>query len=84
MNRFESSRASSVEEAIEMMNGKASDAIIKTNTTPFIVKAGGTDLMDLIKEGIVQPGRVIDLRRIPDMDRISYAPAEGLRAKTGR
>jgi xanthine dehydrogenase YagS FAD-binding subunit len=79
MNRFEYARASSVEEAIEMMNSKASDAIIKKNTTPFVVKAGGTDLMDLIKEGIVQPGRVIDLRKIPGLDKIAYREKEGLR-----
>lgn len=79
MNRFEYSRASSVEEAIDMMNSKASDAIIKKNTTPFVVKAGGTDLMDLIKEGIIEPGRVIDLRRIPGLDKITYQEKEGLK-----
>jgi xanthine dehydrogenase YagS FAD-binding subunit len=78
MNRFEYSKVSSVEEAIEMMNSTASDAIIKTNTTPFIVKGGGTDLFDLIKEGIIEPGRVIDLGKIPGLDKISYAREKGL------
>ena len=78
MNRFEYSKVSSVEEAIERMNSTASDAIIKKNTTPFIVKGGGTDLFDLIKEGIVEPGRVIDLRKIPGLDQINYTENEGL------
>lgn len=78
MNRFEYSKASSVEEAIAMMNSTASDAIIKQNKTPFIVKAGGTDLLDLVKEGIVEPGRIIDLRNIPGLDKIQYVEKDGL------
>ncbi len=31
---------------------------------PVIAKAGGMDLLDLMKEGIVQPARVVNLRRI--------------------
>ena len=78
MNRFEYSKVSSVEEAIEMMNSTVPDAIIKKNNSSFVVKAGGTDLLDLIKEGIVQPDRVIELRQIPGMDELSYDDEKGL------
>jgi xanthine dehydrogenase YagS FAD-binding subunit len=36
-----------------------------TREAPVIAKAGGMDLLDLMKEGIVQPTRVVNLRSIP-------------------
>ena len=35
-----------------------------------IVKAGGIDLLDLMKEGLLQPRRVVNLRGVPGLDRI--------------
>jgi len=40
--------------------------------------AGGTDLLDLIKDGIVQPAELVDLKGIPGLDRIVYKPGKGL------
>jgi xanthine dehydrogenase YagS FAD-binding subunit len=35
-----------------------------------IVKAGGIDLLDLMKEGLLQPRRIINLRGIAELDKI--------------
>ncbi len=41
--------------------------------------AGGTDLLGLIKDGRVAPGRLIDLKKIKGMDGIELLPGKGLR-----
>ncbi len=35
-----------------------------------VIKAGGIDLLDLMKEGLLQPRRIVNLRGIPELDRI--------------
>src|ERR1035437_10347293 len=35
-----------------------------------IVKAGGIDLLDLMKEGLLQPRRIVNLRSVTGLDRI--------------
>lgn len=57
MRSFEWVDAKSIEEAA---------ALLSTTTTkaPVIAKAGGMDLLDLMKEGIVQPTRVVNLKSI--------------------
>jgi xanthine dehydrogenase YagS FAD-binding subunit len=61
MNRFELARATSTAEARELFAGKAGS----------VYKAGGIDLLDHMKERLVEPARVIDLKRIPGLDAIS-------------
>ncbi|MCB0570138.1 MAG: xanthine dehydrogenase family protein subunit M [Phaeodactylibacter sp.] len=79
MNRFEYVQAPSVKEAIDMMNSTVPEALIKKATSPaYVVKAGGTDLLDLIKEGLVEPARLIDLSKIPGLDKLTYDNKAGL------
>jgi len=40
--------------------------------------AGGTDMLQLLKDDVRRPGRIIDLSRLPDLDRIDCGP-RGLR-----
>jgi carbon-monoxide dehydrogenase medium subunit len=40
--------------------------------------AGGTDLIVQMKHGEMHPSYVINLKRIPDLDKISYSSEEGL------
>ena len=40
---------------------------------------GGTDLLVTMREGLVRPTRVVDLRAIPDADAITWAPDGSLR-----
>ena len=79
MNRFSWYEAKSVEDAIEKANATASDILgKKSDGSSVIFKAGGVDLMDLMKEGLVEPGTVVSLKKIPGMDGISFDEKKGL------
>jgi xanthine dehydrogenase YagS FAD-binding subunit len=65
MNSFEYADAADVPHAIALtINGSA-------------IKAGGIDLLDLMKEGIASPARLINIRNIPGLDQIK-SDAAGL------
>jgi len=44
-----------------------------------VVKAGGVDLLDLLKEGLATPARLVSLKEIPDLDTIVEDGSGGLR-----
>lgn len=44
-----------------------------------LAKAGGVELMDLLKEHIIAPSRLVNLKRVPGLDRVQDRGAEGLR-----
>ena len=54
--RFEWTDARSVDEAIDQINDKT------------VVKAGGVDLMDRLKEGLDTPSRLVNIRTISGLD----------------
>lgn len=58
MNRFEWTDAASVKEAVAQLGGRA------------VVKAGGVDLLDRLKEGLEAPERLVNIRNIRGLDRI--------------
>jgi xanthine dehydrogenase YagS FAD-binding subunit len=60
MRSFEWVDAKSVDEAAVLLAAT-------TAAQPVIAKAGGMDLLDLMKEGIVQPTRVVNLKSIPSL-----------------
>src|SRR5689334_14964515 len=66
MKSFEWLEATSVEQASEESAGKGT------------IKAGGVDLLDLMKEHIVEPSRLVNIRNIRGMDAID-ADEKGLR-----
>jgi xanthine dehydrogenase YagS FAD-binding subunit len=68
MNNFEFSRATDVADAVRQI---AADPGAK-----FI--AGGTNLIDLIKEGVAKPSRLIDITRLP-LNRIEDTSEGGMR-----
>ncbi|HEU5272970.1 MAG TPA: xanthine dehydrogenase family protein subunit M [Xanthobacteraceae bacterium] len=68
MNHFAYSRASDVADAVHQ--------IAADHTARFI--AGGTNLIDLIKENVERPTRLIDISRLP-LDRIENTAEGGLR-----
>jgi xanthine dehydrogenase YagS FAD-binding subunit len=67
MNTFEWVNATSVADAIAHLGPNAE------------AKAGGVDLMDLMKERLIAPKRLVNLRTVPGLDRLTDAPGEGLR-----
>jgi len=66
MNRFEWVNASSVDQALASVTDGAA------------FKAGGIDLLDLMKDGIVRPSRLVNIRQISGLNEISE-DGKGLR-----
>lgn len=56
ITRFEWTNARSIDDAIGQLNDKA------------LLKAGGVDLMDRLKEGLDAPSRLVNIRNIPGLD----------------
>lgn len=44
-----------------------------------VVKAGGVDLLDLLKEGLLAPGKLVSLREVPGLDGIVEDRSGGVR-----
>jgi len=68
MNNFEFSRATDVADAVRQITTEPGAAFI----------AGGTNLIDLIKEGVTKPSRLVDITR-QGLDRIEDTSDGGLR-----
>ena len=69
MHRFELVRAQSLPQARELLAEKPG----------AVAKAGGIDLLDHLKERLVEPPRVVDLKSIPGLGRITAEPDGSLR-----
>ena len=63
MNRFELARATTPSQARELLAEKAGS----------VLKAGGIDVIDHLKEHLVEPPRVVDIKTIPGLDKITAA-----------
>ncbi|HVJ43040.1 MAG TPA: xanthine dehydrogenase family protein subunit M [Dongiaceae bacterium] len=71
MNRFDYVRPASVSEAV------AAAAVPGS-----VYLAAGTNLLDLMKGAIARPQRVVDITRLPGLDRIDWLPDGGVRIGT--
>jgi xanthine dehydrogenase YagS FAD-binding subunit len=69
MRAFELARPTTVAQARELLS-QAPDSVYK---------AGGIDLLDHLKEHLAEPSRVVDLKSVPGLDRISVEPDGSLR-----
>lgn len=67
---FEYIRAASVEEASNLLVELGSGAKIM---------AGGTDIMPPMKDKALKPGYLVDIKNIPDLDKIDYEENAGFR-----
>ncbi len=72
MNRFEWTAPKSIVEALGARCTTVADAMVSGQppSDVAVFKAGGIDLLDLMKEGLLTPRRVVNLRGIPGLDRI--------------
>jgi xanthine dehydrogenase YagS FAD-binding subunit len=61
MNRFELARVTTAAEARELVAEKPGS----------VLKAGGIDLLDHMKEHLLEPPRVVDIKRIPGLDGVA-------------
>jgi xanthine dehydrogenase YagS FAD-binding subunit len=80
MNKFSFSEATSVEEALEQVNATVSETI-QPNASPdaSVLKAGGIDLLDLMKEGLSQPEKLVSIKNIEGLDQIIFDDKKGIR-----
>lgn len=69
MNRFEFARATSVAEALSLVAEKPGS----------VWKAGGIDLLDHLKEHLLEPPRLVDLKSIPGMQDVTAEPGGSIR-----
>jgi xanthine dehydrogenase YagS FAD-binding subunit len=72
MNTLQWIDAGSVEEAVVLLSAPGAKGVT-------FAKAGGLDLLDLMKEGIVAPARIVNLQRIDALRGVQFADATGLR-----
>jgi xanthine dehydrogenase YagS FAD-binding subunit len=80
MNKFSWYEAKSVDDAVKKVNSTTSEILGKSpNGSSVIFKAGGIDLMDLMKEGLVNPSTIVSIKKIPGLDKIEYSDKEGLK-----
>jgi xanthine dehydrogenase YagS FAD-binding subunit len=70
MKNFEYIQAKTLEEASQLLGKGWEEAL------PY---AGGSDLYGMIKHQLVSPGKLVNLKSIPNLDRIAYTPAKGLK-----
>src|SRR6267142_1373110 len=68
MNGFSYTRAGDVAGAVSEVSGNRAAKFI----------AGGTNLIDLMKENVARPGRLVDITRLP-LNRIEDIPDGGFR-----
>jgi xanthine dehydrogenase YagS FAD-binding subunit len=68
MNRFDYIQPASVQDAVKAATQPGSAYV-----------AGGTNLLDLMKVGVSHPERLIDISRLPGLDRIEWLDKGGVR-----
>jgi xanthine dehydrogenase YagS FAD-binding subunit len=82
MNRFALVSARTIAEAAATATATVADAMVAPDAADtdkiFVVKAGGIDLIDLLKENLLAPAKIVNLKEIPGLDAIVEADA-GLR-----
>ncbi|HWU38221.1 MAG TPA: FAD binding domain-containing protein [Candidatus Acidoferrum sp.] len=61
MNRFEFARPTSIPEALDLV----------ARLPGSVFKAGGIDLLDHLKEHLIEPSRIVDLKAIPGLNNIA-------------
>jgi xanthine dehydrogenase YagS FAD-binding subunit len=83
MNRFEWAGARDIADASGARSATVADAMRSQDGNPgrdaVILKAGGIDLLDLMKEGLLTPRRVVNLRPIAELGRVVEEPDGSLR-----
>jgi hypothetical protein len=71
MHSFELAKATSVAQARELL----------ADSKGSVLKAGGIDLLDHLKEHLLEPSRVVDLKSIPGLDRITVEADSSLKIR---
>jgi xanthine dehydrogenase YagS FAD-binding subunit len=72
MNRFALACPATIPQAAALAMATVADAMAGAADpgTATLVKAGGIDLLDLLKEGLLAPGQLLSLRDVPGLDAV--------------
>jgi len=79
MNKFSWYEAKSVEDALEKVNSTVSEQLYGATSDAAVFKSGGVDVLDWVKEGLLKPQTIVNIRNIPGLDRINMDAKKGLR-----
>ena len=79
MNRFAWATPKTAAEAAALASTLVADSMTATAKEGAVAKAGGIDLLDLLKENLLAPTMVVSLNKIPGLDAIVEEPSGGLR-----
>ena len=84
MEAFQWQQARSPAEAAALVTQTTAEAMLTLQGTPsaqqaVLVKAGGVDMLDLMKEGLVNPLRLVDVSRLAELQGISRGSDGSLR-----
>lgn len=83
MNRFEWTSVPDLVTAVRAGSVTVAKAMVNRSGEPdpnaIVLKAGGIDLLDLMKEGLLTPRRVVNLRVIPELGRVVEEQGGALR-----
>jgi xanthine dehydrogenase YagS FAD-binding subunit len=71
MNKFDWYDAKSIDDALQQANTTVGEEIYSPSGKAAVYKSGGIDLLDLIKERLVEPAMIVNVRNIPGLDKIS-------------
>jgi xanthine dehydrogenase YagS FAD-binding subunit len=80
--RFDVAAARSIAEAATAATATVADAMLAAPGSPAqgaVLKAAGIDVLDLMKDRLLAPRRLVNLRAVPDIDRIVEGPDGSLR-----
>ncbi|UZO81039.1 FAD binding domain-containing protein [Aquimarina sp. ERC-38] len=84
MEKFQWAQARTLEEVQEQVTATTSQLTSGQKTTDTsIIKAGGVDLLDLMKEGLATPEKMIDIKAIPGFKTSTYDAKKGLKIGAG-
>jgi len=78
MNKFSWYEATSIEDALQEVNSTVSEQLYKHTDKASVFKSGGIDVFDWVKEGLLKPQKIVNIRNIPGLDKIDYDPKMGM------
>lgn len=80
MNKFSFIEATSIQEALEHTNSTVSETIQPgSSADASVLKSGGIDLLDLMKEGLSQPKKLVSIQNIQGLEELSFDEKKGMR-----
>lgn len=71
--------ATTIKEAQQEVDTTVSAILQNNKRGTSIIKSGGIDVMDLMKEGLIAPEKVVNIRNIPGLDKIEFSARSGVR-----